>query len=318
MDNDVTEYEIKRKSRAAYDKISFYILYHINQKNIVKKIIKELDNYELIFKSDISEFNSYYEKRATILNEVTYMVVLVSRDLLYDWTLMRILDDNYYIGEKNNRIIPLIIEEWLYKPIEKNKMIKDLQKEIDEYEKECFDGNYNGDTAEELRNMQRILETVKGFVNLSLDRNKIMDKHFSKKIRDYIKYDSKMDVKLKKEENGKENRNMTVIVNGGQANIANGNSTIHATQNNGINANELDNIIKGIMENVSDLQQEDADKIIDAVEMAKEELTKTEPRANRLKSCLALIAPLFTIANGIPTLASNLQKLQEFINLHIH
>lgn len=51
------------------------------------------------------------------------MIVLVSRDLLEDWTLMRILDDNYYIGEKNNRIIPLITEECLYKPIERNKMV---------------------------------------------------------------------------------------------------------------------------------------------------------------------------------------------------
>ena len=100
------------------------------------------------------------------MNEVTYMIVLVSRDLLEDWTLMRILDDNYYIGEKNNRIIPLITEECLYKPIERNKMVKALQEEIDEYEKECFDGNYNGDTANELRKMQKILETVKGFVKI--------------------------------------------------------------------------------------------------------------------------------------------------------
>ncbi len=246
------------------------------------------------------------------------MIVLVSRDLLEDWTLMRILDDNYYIGEKNNRIIPLITEECLYKPIERNKMVKALQEEIDEYEKECFDGNYNGDTANELRKMQKILETVKGFVNLSIDRNKTMNKNFSKKIRDYIKYDRKIEVKLKKEENGKDNRNMTVIVNGGQANISNGNSTIHATQNNGVNTNELDDIIKGIISNLSTLKQEDADEIADVLEMAKNELAKLEPKPSRLKNCLTLLAPMFTIANGIPALAYHLQKLQEFISMHIH
>lgn len=112
--------------------------------------------------------------------------------------------------------------------------------------------------------------------------------------------------------------NVVWNVNGGQVNVASGNATIHAIQNNGISVDELDDIIKGIMGNISDLQQEDADKIKDVVEMAKEELTKPEPRVGRLKSCLSLIASMFTIANGIPTLVSNLQRLQEFINLQIH
>lgn len=232
-------------------------------------------------------------------------------------TAHEIFNNNYHISEKNNRIIPLIIDDELYKPIEKTKMIKKLQKEIDEYEKAYFDGNYNGDIAEELRKMQRILETIKSFVNLSLDRNKTIDKHYSKKIRDYIKYDSKMDVKLKEENKGKENRNMTVIVNGGQANIASDHATIHATQNNGIYTNELDSIIKGIMENLSDLEKENADEIADIVELAKDELSKPKPKVSRLRNCLTLIAPMFTIANGIPTLTANLQKLREFIIQYI-
>lgn len=113
-------------------------------------------------------------------------------------------------------------------------------------------------------------------------------------------------------------KNVTLNVNGGQVNIANGEAQIHAVQNNGIHANELNDIIEGIMENISDLRQEDADIIKDAVEIAKEELAKPEPRTSRLRSCLTLIAPMFTIANGIPTLTTNLLKLQEFINLHIH
>lgn len=113
-------------------------------------------------------------------------------------------------------------------------------------------------------------------------------------------------------------KNIVLNANGTQINIVNGKGKINAVQNNGIHTNELDSIIKGIMEDISDLRQEDADAIKDAVEIAKEELVKSEPRVSRLKSCLALIAPMFTIANGIPTLAANLQRLQEFINLHIH
>lgn len=112
--------------------------------------------------------------------------------------------------------------------------------------------------------------------------------------------------------------NIVWNVNGGQVNVASGNATIHATQNNGVNGKELDDIMKGIMDSLSGLKKEDADKIADIVELAKDELTKPEPKVSRLKNCLTLIAPMFTIANGIPTLANNLQRLQELINLHIH
>ncbi len=114
-----------------------------------------------------------------------------------------------------------------------------------------------------------------------------------------------------------EDKNMSINVNGGQFNYARDNATINATQYNGVNASELDNIIKGIIENLSGLKKEDADKITDAVEMAKEELDKPEPKVSRLRNCLTLIAPMFTIANGIPALSGNLQKLVDYITPYI-
>lgn len=80
-----------------------------------------------------------------------------------------------------------------------------------------------------------------------------------------------------------------------------------------LNAFTIDDIMKGIKDSLSDLKKEDADKIADILELAKDELTKPEPKVSRLRNCVALIAPMFTITNGIPTLADNLQKLQEFI-----
>lgn len=114
-----------------------------------------------------------------------------------------------------------------------------------------------------------------------------------------------------------DDKNVTYNVHGGQLNIASDNATIYATQNNGISANELDSIIKGIIENLSDLKKEDADEIRDAVDMAKEELSKSEPKTSRLRNCVTLIAPMITIANGIPALASNLQKLIDYIAPYI-
>lgn len=113
-------------------------------------------------------------------------------------------------------------------------------------------------------------------------------------------------------------RNWTFNVSdGGQVNVAEDNATIYATQNNGVTANELDSIIKGIMNNLSGLKEEDADSIRDIVDMAKDELEKPEPKVSRLKNCLSLIAPMFTVANGIPTLVDNLQKLMDYITLFI-
>lgn len=112
--------------------------------------------------------------------------------------------------------------------------------------------------------------------------------------------------------------NVTYNVYGGQVNTASGNAKIYATQNNGINGNELDNIINNIAQNLSNLKKEDAENIKDIVDMAKEELAKPEPKVSRLRNCVTLIAPMFTIANGIPSLVSNLQKLIDYIVFYIH
>lgn len=114
-----------------------------------------------------------------------------------------------------------------------------------------------------------------------------------------------------------EGNNVTFNVYGGQVNRASENATISATQNNGVKADELEGIIKGIMENLSGLKQEETESIRDIVDMAKEELAKQEPKASRLRSCVTLLAPMFTIANGIPTLVNNLQRLVDYITPYI-
>lgn len=110
-----------------------------------------------------------------------------------------------------------------------------------------------------------------------------------------------------------EHKSMTFHVHGGQVNLASGNAVINATQNNRLNPEELDGIVKGILGSLSELDQEKADEITDLVKMAKDELESPEPRKGRLRNCITLIAPMFTIANGIPTLMENLHKLYDFI-----
>lgn len=103
--------------------------------------------------------------------------------------------------------------------------------------------------------------------------------------------------------------------NGGQVNIASGNAIINAIQNNGVNNAELESIIKNIMDNVSGLDKEDADTIIDSVKMIREEIMKQEPKQNIISSGIKLLAPMISIANGIPALAENIQKFIDYVQL---
>lgn len=123
----------------------------------------------------------------------------------------------------------------------------------------------------------------------------------------------------KKEEMDKMKNGMTINVrDNAQFNLAQDNGTINAIQNNGVSGGELDKIVKSIMDNLKDLDKEDADKIVDVVEMAREELVRSEPRPGRLRSCLSLIAPMIAVANGIPVLADNLQKFADYIQMLVH
>lgn len=114
-----------------------------------------------------------------------------------------------------------------------------------------------------------------------------------------------------------EDKNIMFHINGGQVNFAKDNATIYATQNNDVGTGELDRIIKGITDHLSELNKADADEIKDVIDMVKEELDKPEPKAGRLRNCVTLIAPMITIANGIPTLVNNLQKLMDYITPYI-
>lgn len=109
--------------------------------------------------------------------------------------------------------------------------------------------------------------------------------------------------------------NIVWNVNGGQVNIASGNAIINATQNNGLNNAELESIIKNILDNVSGLGKEDADTIIDSVEMIREEIMKPEPKRNIISNGIKLLAPMISIANGIPALAENIKKFIDYVQV---
>lgn len=110
--------------------------------------------------------------------------------------------------------------------------------------------------------------------------------------------------------------NATFTMNGVQFNISKDDSTLYVTQYNVDNNKqlfELENIIKVIADNIYSLEKQKADKLMDIVEMVKAELIRPVPQSSRLRNCLMLLEPMFTVANGVPVLIENLQKLQKLI-----
>lgn len=107
-------------------------------------------------------------------------------------------------------------------------------------------------------------------------------------------------------------------VSGGQVNVANDNAVINATQNNGVEMTEIENLIKNIMDNVYSLEKDNVETIVDSIEMIRDELQKPEPRGKIISNGIKLLAPMISIANGIPTLAAHIQKFIDMVTPFVH
>ena len=105
----------------------------------------------------------------------------------------------------------------------------------------------------------------------------------------------------------------------GQLNMAQDQGVVYATQynNNSERNNELGCIIKNIEDDMKLLDENICESLQDVIDMVKEEFSKSQPKTNRLRSCITLISPIITAVNGIPTLGENIQRLKEFIEMYI-
>lgn len=105
------------------------------------------------------------------------------------------------------------------------------------------------------------------------------------------------------------------VVNGNVSGsqFAGDNSAITVTNNNGIDANEFEKLVKAITDNFFSLDDENKETILGAIEILREEIAKTQPKKSILSSGIKLLAPMVTIANGIPILAENIQKVIDFV-----
>lgn len=80
---------------------------------------------------------------------------------------------------------------------------------------------------------------------------------------------------------------------------------------------EINKLISSILENLSCVNEEEAETIADSVNMIKDELLKPEPKRTILSNGIKLLSPMIAIANGVPELASNIQSFITFVSTFI-
>lgn len=131
-----------------------------------------------------------------------------------------------------------------------------------------------------------------------------------------IKYLKETNIESFEERKNMPKDNVTLNINN-QVNIAKDGSCVYAVQNNNINIDEIDIIVRNIMQNISEVPATDAETIAEAVEMVQEEIKKNEPNKKIINNGIKLIATMISVVNGIPVLAENLKKFVEYISAMI-
>ena len=107
--------------------------------------------------------------------------------------------------------------------------------------------------------------------------------------------------------------NMMFNVSGGQVNISQGNSTLNA-----VLIKTVFSFLEKIKLDLSKLSPKDEEEAIDAIDMIRSEIENQQPKKGNIKIGIKSLAPIITVANGIPVLISNLQKFIDIVTTFIN
>lgn len=111
-----------------------------------------------------------------------------------------------------------------------------------------------------------------------------------------------------------ENIKYSITVNDGQVNLAMDHATINATQNNGINMDELKALLDNLRREAVNISNDnDIETINESIEVIESELTQTTPRKSLVKTALAGLKTVKgTVEFGSAVIAL-IQFVQEFL-----
>lgn len=216
IENDDTKpYKIKRGVKHNYSnegnivsyadnkEIRVFVLYHESDRKQVMCMEKELGNKKISFTNGVEETELAFEEKVDIINNFDYFVVIISEEIFSDLDLLDILESNY--TDKNEKLIPIIVDKSLYESESKSNIIKALRERTKKFKEERFDDDFTGIEASELKKMQKILKFLQDFIEFVTKRDRKKNLRPSKKIIQYIEYHRKEKVPEKRKEETREN-----------------------------------------------------------------------------------------------------------------
>ncbi|MBZ9622972.1 hypothetical protein G9F71_008900 [Clostridium sp. FP2] len=104
-----------------------------------------------------------------------------------------------------------------------------------------------------------------------------------------------------------------ITINGGQVNIAKDQSTINATQNNGVNPDELDKLVQIIKTMLVDgIEPEEREIINDNIEVIQEELKKDIPKKGFIKTAISGLQGVYPKISGAVQLTAAITNIIRF------
>lgn len=218
------------------DDIRVFVLFSNKDRSYVNKMQEGLAHKKIVLTKGLAEAAMPYGKKKDIIDKYDYIVVIISKSFLEDLDLLDVLAANYRIKKKNRKILPIIIWEDLYEPENRDKMLKNLEKRVNDYKKSHREIilDLDGNAAKELKRMQRVLKMLQSFIYFAAERDINADLFGSDKLLKYILFEKGIEVADK--ENIAEDkgvvRNQIINVNdGGHLSIAMDKATINATTN---------------------------------------------------------------------------------------
>lgn len=101
----------------------------------------------------------------------------------------------------------------------------------------------------------------------------------------------------------------SITISGGQVNIANDNATINATNNAGMDADKIIELINAVKASASDITGPDAETLADSLEVIEEEVKAEKPKKSFIKTAIAALKSI----QGTAALATAITDLVEFL-----
>lgn len=109
--------------------------------------------------------------------------------------------------------------------------------------------------------------------------------------------------------------NGDIIEHGGKIVVNGHNNYVNKkiVENNKVDEQKMEDIIKLIQQNCSSVSEETANKILDAIQQIYDEMKKEKPCENIITNGVKLLASVMTVLNGTPVLVDNIGKFLSLI-----